>query len=97
MIEVLCECDRCKKDLMAGDRMVSLTLSTDFIEQDFVVQPLEAHTIAAWCPKCVEAGIKEVLDKTLWDTQAMEESRNVWAVPAPKHTGENIVLFRRGH
>jgi hypothetical protein len=57
---IFCECGNCGTDIVEGQQCFSLTLSRDFIESEFEVQPLEANSVAVWCVKCGPEVVKNI-------------------------------------
>lgn len=52
MTTIFYYCDRCKRAILTGEEMYSLTLSRDYINNAIVVQPLEANMVQGWCTAC---------------------------------------------
>ena len=63
MSEVFCNCFRCKRDIVVGESMITLTLSTEKIETVSSVQPTKCDVIQAWCTECASIVVKEITTK----------------------------------
>lgn len=54
MSKVFCQCDRCKRDILVGEEMVTLTQTKEKIETESCVQPLAPNIIGTWCESCAK-------------------------------------------
>lgn len=62
-MSIFCDCEKCGRGILAGDRCYSLTLSRDYIVSEKDVQPLEAESIAMWCLDCGRSAVSSFTDK----------------------------------
>ena len=62
MRNIFCYCDYCQKPIYVGDKMVSVTLSTDYIDSEYSVQPLQAETVATWCEACAPIAVNKIVN-----------------------------------
>ena len=69
MSNVFCQCDKCERDILVGEIMVSLTMAKDKIIDESCVQPVFVNAVGMWCQACanhvVDKQIK--LHKTMFD------------------------------
>lgn len=59
MSQVFCQCDQCKRDLMVGEVMVTLTQSKEKIVDESCVQPLNVKVLGTWCEECASKLTKQ--------------------------------------
>lgn len=46
------QCDECKRDILVGETMVTVTKNKEKIEDESCVQPLHVNVISTWCETC---------------------------------------------
>lgn len=54
MSNVFCQCDKCARDILVGETMVSLTMTRDKIIDESCVQPVFADAVGMWCHTCAD-------------------------------------------
>lgn len=54
MGKVFCQCDKCKRDILVGETMHTLSEQKERIEDESTVQPIEANVIRTWCETCAK-------------------------------------------
>ncbi|KFK53417.1 hypothetical protein JS83_25515 [Vibrio vulnificus] len=59
MKKVFCQCDQCKRDILVGETMVTLTQNKERIESESCVQPLDVNVIGTWCESCAKKLTKQ--------------------------------------
>lgn len=64
MNSVFCNCDRCGKEILVGQKMYSLTLSQEHIVSEHVVQPLQTNSVQSWCDACGPKAVSEIASKS---------------------------------
>lgn len=63
--QVFTQCQRCNASIHVKEKMVTLVISTDFVESMECVQPLSANEVATWCETCAPIAIKTITQKAI--------------------------------
>ena len=52
MNQVFSQCDQCKRDILVGEKRMTVTENTEKIEDESCVRPFKVDVIHAWCSSC---------------------------------------------
>ncbi|PMG17793.1 hypothetical protein BCU98_00225 [Vibrio splendidus] len=52
--QVMCKCDKCKRDILVGETRTTLVQQKEFIQSTSSVQPLDVSLINAFCSDCAD-------------------------------------------
>lgn len=54
MPKVFCKCDKCQRDIMVGEIMITLSQDRNRIEDESCVRPLAVNVVGTWCESCAD-------------------------------------------